>query len=253
MKSVSRERSMLFVGPLVLAIRAGRKTETRRLIVPQPPVSNRMPERVPKQSQDLARHLKDALQTVLNERGQTDPRLLLTAAQPSLQSTPAEPSRESSMLPLPAPPFAHGDQIWVRETWGYAEQFLDRGAAASGPIVYAADGVPTGARHRPWKPSLHMPRRACRLVLNVKECIPQRLQQMTVADARAEGCPSDVRDPIGWFIQLWNALRRERGLMWNDDPWVWVIRFSPGPSPIEAPSSEKLIAGVGSGLPDSPL
>ena len=119
---VMRERSILFATPLVLALLAGRKTQTRRLIFPQPDSAN-----------------KEAGRWQVSQAG-----------------------REQVC------PFGvAGDRLWVREKWGYERQFFDRRAKAQAPYLYAADGNPTDARFTPWKPSLHMPRAASRLLLEM--------------------------------------------------------------------------------------
>src|SRR5207302_641465 len=70
-----------------------------------------------------------------------------------------------------------GDRLWVREKWGYRDEFLKQGGR--GPFVYAADGAPAGAKFTPWRPSLHMPRAACRLVLGITAARAERLQNIT--------------------------------------------------------------------------
>jgi hypothetical protein len=120
-----------------------------------------------------------------------------------------------------------GDRLWVREKWGYRRQFFDRRAPNDGPFVYAADGPPAGAKRLAWRASLHMPRSACRLVLNVRSTHCERLTQITKQDALDEGCPPEhARDPIGWFRELWDSLTAGKGCGWVDNPWVWVIRFA---------------------------
>lgn len=163
----ARERFILFTVPLVKAIQEGRKTLTRRLVLP--------------------------------------------------------PGR-----PWGACPFgAAGDALCVREKWGYRDEFFDRRARGTGPFVYAADGPPAGAKILAWRPSMHMPRSACRLVLTITATRSERLTQISVQDARAEGCPAMHRhDPVGWFRHLWDRLNADRGAGWATDPWVWVISFT---------------------------
>lgn len=133
-----------------------------------------------------------------------------------------------------------GDTLWVREAW---QPFADAG------YIYRAGpwhGEPD--LHKPysgWKPSIHMPRRACRLELRLREKpYLQRLQDMTEADAKAEGvkacathgrwlgpprkgetepgCFSSARDA---FASLWDGINAPRGFGWTANPDVVVLRF----------------------------
>ena len=121
---------------------------------------------------------------------------------------------------------AVGDRIWVREKWGYRAQFYDRHAETQPPYVYAADGPPDGATYQPWKPSLHMPRVASRILLHVTGVRSERLSDISAKDAREEGCPIErLADSIDWFKEVWDRYFAARGLGWPNDPWVWVIAF----------------------------
>jgi hypothetical protein len=126
----------------------------------------------------------------------------------------------------PCPFGLPGDSLWVREKWGYLDEFFDRRKRRSGPFVYASDGPPPGAKRIAWRPSLHMPRQACRVILHITSTRVERLDQITRDDALAEGCPDDRRDdPIGWLRQLWDGLSPDRQKSWQGNPWVWVICF----------------------------
>jgi hypothetical protein len=177
-----RERSILFARDMVLALRAGRKTQTRRLVSPQP-----------------------------DRSWQVDGQPIRLAAG----------KRELSF------PFGEaGDRLWVREKWGYLRQFLDRATPPGGEIVYGADGTPAGALFAAWKPSLYMPRIACRMMLEVTGGRAERLQQISPTDARAEGCPQTLwNDPTAWFAEYWEHFNAARGAGWDANPWVWVVNF----------------------------
>ena len=150
------------------------------------------------------------------------------------------PQPTSSHPAYPCPSGAPGDRIWVREQWGYRAQFFDRRAGNHGPYVYAADGPPLGAKYHPWKPSLHMPRKACRLLLNITEVRCERVTEISLREALAEGCPAErSQDPVGWFREVWDHYYAEGGLGWKSNPWVWVIAFNvPVPSPLGTPRGE---------------
>ena len=91
-----------------------------------------------------------------------------------------------------------------------------------------------------WCPSIHMPREAARLFLRVKRVSVERLQDISEADARAEGCSAgyethgdgkfeDVTEHE-WtakeeFADIWDSIYAKRGFGWNINPWVWVVEF----------------------------
>lgn len=138
---------------------------------------------------------------------------------------------------LSACPFGRpGDRLWVRENWmKHGVMELDpnyRGA------FYQADGKtyvdPVTTKICKWKPSIHMPPWASRITLEIKTIRIERLQQITEADARAEGCegyrdldadPFNDIEPREEFQELWDSLNVKRGFGWDKNPWVWVVEF----------------------------
>jgi hypothetical protein len=78
-----------------------------------------------------------------------------------------------------------------------------------------------------WKPSIFMPKQACRLFLQVKNIRVERLQDISRGDAMAEGCPfpnmQKGPNPVGWFHDLWHKINGPTS--WVKNPWVWVIEF----------------------------
>jgi hypothetical protein len=131
-----------------------------------------------------------------------------------------------------------GDRLWVRETWEGASNERD----AKDPkhpahcISYrATDGeFPEGCFLK-WKPSIHMPRWACRIRLEITNVRLERLLDLTEADARAEGYPSKpsadtltaegmkTMGPLVWFSALWE--RANGPCTWVANPMVWVLEF----------------------------
>lgn len=145
-----------------------------------------------------------------------------------------------------------GDRIYVRETWQHANYPL--GPYQEGTTVfYRADYLndphgPDGekspeGKYRHWQPSIHMPKSAARIWLEITGVRVERLQDISETDAIAEGiervddffgcacwkaygepdgadvvCPDD---PIGSFRSLWEST----GGDWQANPWVWVIDF----------------------------
>ena len=124
-----------------------------------------------------------------------------------------------------------GDHIYVREAWapnaGSAGGFLyraDHGGAASFSRCDLKTGVWTHSTSR-WWPSIHMPKHAARIWLDITGVRLERLQDISRGDAMAEGCPfqnmADGPDPRKWFAELWTST----GGDWAANPWVWVIDF----------------------------
>lgn len=139
-----------------------------------------------------------------------------------------------------------GDRLWVRETWQHSN-FPNGPLDEDCSIFFRADYLndPLGPDlerdtssniRRKWKPSIHLPRWASRILLEVVNVRPERLQKISDADARAEGIEIDRH---GWssygmdsipqgtsidsFCCLWSSIN---GIdSWIANPWVWRIEF----------------------------
>lgn len=152
-----KERPILFSGPMVKAILAGKKTQTRRLV------------KAPRGS---------------------------------------EPSHAGVDFGCPYGQLF--DRLWVRESWQCNHADQDRSK-----VNYRADG-----RDRLlWTPSIHMPRWASRITLEVTDVRVQRLQDISEEDAKAEG--AEGREA---FASLWDAINGNRA-SWASNPWTWAIGF----------------------------
>jgi hypothetical protein len=140
-----------------------------------------------------------------------------------------------------------GDVLWVRETWQHLEYGGDD------IVVYRAtcindcfgwspgEGVIEQIKIKSWRPSIHMPKWACRLRLRVTDVRVERVQEISEEDARAEGCVCDVEierqlpggEPADYtglyaterFEEGWDALNAKRGFGWAKNPWVWALTF----------------------------
>lgn len=149
------------------------------------------------------------------------------------------------------PPYEVGDILWVRETWKSATgDPAGGGYALFDTYVYKADGkakddypVDELMVEDRWHPSIHMPRKAARIFLRVKDVRAEKLQSITPEDVKKEGVkPALVRNNdlpfmrentlnasrVLEFIRLWNSTikSKDRSLYgWNADPWVWVVEF----------------------------
>lgn len=230
-----KERGMIFNGEMVRAILDGRKTQTRRIMAPQP-------------ADDIERGIF-----------------------PNPEVIGWKSSRRHKHGSTTAH-FCHygkpGDRIWVRETWGVVSHTFsddglmidwvpDRPATAihempfgngyySGYAIYAADGDFTWGDddgyedgRSCWKPSIHMPRAASRILLEITDVRAERLNTISEEDARAEGiidggclncgepepcgCANPEPDATDAFAYLWQSIYGQES--WNANPWVWVIEF----------------------------
>lgn len=115
-----------------------------------------------------------------------------------------------------------GDRLWVRETWGRHEVGEDTF------IVYRADSGSDGDG-APWRPSIFMPRDACRIILEITGVRVERLQDITDEDIIAEGAFDRQWTRVDnnvqkCWIELWNSING-KSYPWNSNPWVWVISF----------------------------
>jgi len=141
-----------------------------------------------------------------------------------------------------------GRRLWVRETFTSTKE---------GEPIYRADpifdGMGPGDFAWSWRPSIFMPRRFSRILLEIVAIRAERLQGISEEDSRAEGvrefvdseaandpawCAYSVRaaisqgrqrpsaaDDIGAFAYLWDSINARRRLGWDVNPWVWVIGF----------------------------
>lgn len=123
-----------------------------------------------------------------------------------------------------------GDRLWVRETWAVQHEY-DAAApseiGASAQWHYAATEDLGGLRKRP---SIFLPRRGSRILLEITDVRVQRLQEISEEDARAEGAIGALNDSIGdnWcareaFAALWESINGTGS--WDANPWVWAITF----------------------------
>lgn len=134
-----------------------------------------------------------------------------------------------------------GDHLWVRETWAtppYFDFVRPSDLQVGTPIYYVADGKESWGRHNElsseatrslpefWtrRPSIHMPRWASRITLEITGVRVERLQEISASDALAEGVThSTLNDPRVEYRWLWESIYSTGS--WDANPWVWVIEF----------------------------
>ncbi|HEM7398295.1 TPA: morphogenetic protein [Citrobacter farmeri] len=199
-----KERGMIFNGEMVRAILDGRKTQTRRIMKPQPVLNGNFYE------------------------------VYGAAWSKGIRSVPAIPGHSLSAR---CPFGAVSDRIWVRETF---EPIPDHEEPVGcSQILYAAD-IPFP--NRKWTPSIHMPRCASRITLEITGVRVERLNSISQEDAQAEGMEltgwrptysdpdsgGEVWTPYDNFAQLWESIYGEES--WQANPWVWVIEFKVVPN-----------------------
>jgi hypothetical protein len=174
--------------PMVTATLAGRKTMTRRSIRPQP----------------LAWDTVKRKPFALDE----SPRIW----------SPLSDCSEDRVCPYGVV----GDRLWVREAW-------QPGPQAFGPVRYKLDW--TEKTIAKWQSPVTMPRWACRILLQVTAIRVERLNEISVEDCIAEGLRTNLREQEAvddlreQFRELWNRLNRGIGIVYELNPWVWVISF----------------------------
>ncbi|AOV01737.1 hypothetical protein [Delftia tsuruhatensis] len=210
-----KERPILFSAPMVRAILAGTKSQTRRIL-----------------------KLKWGFDVEERDDG-------------TLWPWAQHPDCDDDVW-MPCPQGQIGDQLWVREAFRFpasldhlspsvcGDKALDAGYRTPwAPTQFEADGSRTGEwrgfdtppeKTKPGKlrPGIHMPRWASRIALDIKAVRVERLQDISEADALAEGVPHSLNLPGGRFARenfehLWWTINGDGS--WDSNPWVWVVEF----------------------------
>lgn len=236
-----KERPILFSGPMVRAILAGTKTQTRRVLDRQPFERGGLWQLPMRTRGRAAWYVNEEIRVTENKvtGERTEVRRVVPIHEWLLRFCPYG---------------AAGDRLWVRETWedsGLKKPFtMARGGPELPPVLYAADLPATWQGHTEYRrrPSIFMPRWASRLTLEISEVRVQRLQEISEEDAKAEGIPFDGTWYLGgihpvkgtlqcWpfaktaFERTWDAIqlardyRADHDPSWKANPWVWAITF----------------------------
>lgn len=200
------ERPILFSAPMVRALLAGTKTQTRRALKRQPDGHHWQ--------------LLPGYQLQISGLAAIDGR----RAVKFYHSIPNNPLHEDATGWATCPYGQPSDRLWVRET------FSDDWCQYGHPVQYRADGeldsdmFDAGVK---WRPSIHMPRLASRITLEVTGVRVEQLQDISRGEAMAEGCPfpnmSHGDDPRRWYADLWEQINGDGS--WEANPWVWVVEF----------------------------
>lgn len=190
-----KERPILFSGAMVRAILEGRKTQTRRII--------KLPSWSTQSWEDFEVYENNSVEAICASTG--------------------------CSADILCPYGKKGDRLWVRETWNQCPD---------GSFGYKATDLADSESERcfqelglKWKPSIHMPRKASRINLIIKNIRVEKLQEISKEDAIAEGVPPFNWDdgkslrPITAFRTLWDSINSDRGYSWDSNPFVWVVEF----------------------------
>jgi hypothetical protein len=244
-----KERPILFSGAMVQAILRGDKTQTRRVCKSQP-----YPNGFKFDGREILCHTDYLPPSTM----------LMGVKRGGLEYTTSDAEGWESECPYGQ----EGGRLWVRETWKPGS-WRDDGRvaidyAASPELTHTpwlrptnfetlrvwwenelmhAGSIPDahGVHHwepgkspMHWRPSIHMPRWACRIVLEITDVRVERLNDISHEDAIAEGCGgqgwkvSDDRAPVIYpcnqFAELWDSINAKRA-PWASNPYVWALTF----------------------------
>lgn len=149
--------------------------------------------------------------------------------------------RGNQFAAIPCPYGQPGDVLWVRETWAHTKVLNIHPTDDNYGYVYKADGQPWENYYGwIWKPSIHMPKAAARILLQVVEIKVERLHDITEESAKAEGISRYPKSPIyGYknyldadafclsavesFKTLWCSINGPES--WQANPWLWVVKY----------------------------
>lgn len=201
-----KERPILFSKSMVRALLAGTKTQTRRICKPA-----------------MAHSLSHVVEVPdPQERGQVYNGTTFGDEEGSIQFT--------------SPYGGVRDRLWVRESHWWFKDECDHEtgyyppALTADDVEYRADGE---SKRHGWRPSIHMPRWASRILLEITAVRVERLQDISEQDAAAEGVatwapgalsPESLNaDPSDQFRWLWCSINGPDS--WGANPWVWVVEF----------------------------
>lgn len=223
-----KERPILMSAPMIRALLAGTKTQTRRVMKRQ-------------KQHDFTDY------TLFGQQGHS------TDSWKAIEHAPDWPDGKEDQCVCPYAS-RRGDRLWVRESWmpdaPRNGEWAD--TAFYGCGMSPLSDIPECYRHPwhclyratwescalvGWKPSIHMPRWASRILLEVTELRVQRLQDISEEDARAEGCApawldADDNETVHahaqptyrqGYARLWRDIHGAGS--WEANPWVWVVEF----------------------------
>jgi hypothetical protein len=184
-----KERPIICTDEEVRAILAGRKTQIRRPVKPQPP--------------HLCRYVINGAHSHALCFG------------PNGECVP--PTGRSIDHRLPSSYGSPGDRLWVREAWQHV---------GDADYYRATDAKEFASVLGRWQSPIHMPRRASRITLEIVSVRVERVQETSYDDCIDEGWNAACGTGADhWFREAWDRLNAKRGHGWDANPWVWVVEF----------------------------
>ncbi|MEQ9871101.1 hypothetical protein ABRP77_17920 [Pectobacterium odoriferum] len=209
-----KERGMIFNAEMVRAILDGRKTQTRRIIKNQP--------------FDRSKYRHDHQIEIISGRAENGDEV--DGLYAYTKSTGGTWSAKCPFGQL-------GDHLWVRETFaalepGSYEQVKPRQGHCQDLRYAATDRLAksdANIRGYKWIPSIHMPRYASRILLEITDVRVERLKYIPRDGFIAEGYPAERAtgggeyDPFLWYRDLWESIYGAGS--WQANSWIWVIEF----------------------------
>lgn len=197
-----KEKPILFNGDMVRAILDGRKTQTRRVVNPMggeqkkwltPDLINKVPH---------GEIINGGWQMHHPKAGENHMGVHV--------------ENNSPLGWIKCPFGAVGGNLWVRETFQLWDVWDDG-------IIYRADNEKYDGLGK-WKPSVHMPRWASRIQLEITDIRVERLQDISNDDVFAEGIDMwKCGIPKLGFFDVWQSINGAKS--WDANPWVWVVEF----------------------------
>lgn len=135
-------------------------------------------------------------------------------------------------------PYKVGMTLWVRETFAIDDWIHSQDR---GKIIYKTQSIDPDYPVK-WKPSIFMPKAACRIFLEITNIRVEKVQEITNVEAEKEGIEVLATGPyrhtaaskinnkvydstINAFKGLWDSINEKRGYGWHKNPWVWVVEF----------------------------
>ncbi|WP_336879650.1 hypothetical protein [Providencia rettgeri] len=229
-----KERGIIFNTEMVRAILDGRKTQTRRIMKPQPKPNKNGGIWWPSNICQSMINIEDMMQD--------------------------NDGVWAGIAGIACPHGRVGDHLWVRETYSllgnedacpidWNDNIVNdkteaariyRASCVQKSGDYGLWSIPDEADWKPhteemkfegsWTPSIHMPRWASRITLEITDVRVERLQEASDDDFKAEGYPLEREltggstDAFCWFRHLWDSVSKP-DCNYESNPWVWVIEF----------------------------
>jgi hypothetical protein len=226
------EHGTLMSAPMVRATLEHRKSQTRRVLTDDNTTGNVKPSQC-----DLSKAWVDNGPSPAGNPGPYLKAPVVRDRRGNTVDSDGMSIAEQEIVERIYPKYRVGDRLWVRETISLKDA-RTRYAADGSPVIWlqqfitprelarwSANALAKGKRA---VPSIFMPRWACRITLEITKVRIERVQDISEADAIAEGmtpAPGPA-SPLDFYRLLWNKLNYDRGYGWDANPWVIALDFT---------------------------